>query len=112
MQREKFAELMRQQRIPRVEGDSWGDMFKDVANACKKGRVLVVIDEISWMGSKDPAFLGNIHHCMGAIFQKKPSACINSFRLQFIMDRKKYIKFYGICGSYFFTAPFERTFAS
>jgi AAA+ ATPase superfamily predicted ATPase len=72
MQREKFAELMRQQKIPRVEGNSWGDMFKDVASACKKGRILVVIDEISWMGSKDPAFLGNIHIAWEQYFKKNP----------------------------------------
>ena len=72
MQREKFAELMRQQKIPRVEGNGWGDMFKDVANACKKGRVLVVIDEVSWMGSKDPAFLGNINIAWEQYFKKNP----------------------------------------
>ncbi len=72
MQREKFAELMRQQRIPRVEGNGWGDMFKDVASACKKGRVLVVIDEISWMGSKDETFLGNILIAWEQYFKKNP----------------------------------------
>lgn len=72
MQCEEFAKQMRHQRIPRLQGNDWGDMLHDLANACEKGGILVVLDEISWMGSKDPTFLGKIKIAWDQYFKKNP----------------------------------------
>ncbi len=72
MQLEAFAKQMRYQRIPRMQGDSWGDMLYDLASSCSRGRILVVLDEISWMGSKDPTFLGNIKIAWDQYFKNNP----------------------------------------
>jgi AAA+ ATPase superfamily predicted ATPase len=40
--------------------DDWGDALWALADKVRTGRVLLLFDEISWMGSKDPTFLGKI----------------------------------------------------
>jgi AAA+ ATPase superfamily predicted ATPase len=40
--------------------DDWSDAFWAVGERVRTGRTLVLFDEISWMGSKDPTFLGKI----------------------------------------------------
>jgi len=72
MQCEEFARQMRFQKIPRLGGDDWSDLFHDLARACVKGRVLIILDEISWMGSKDPAFLGKVKIAWDQSFKKNP----------------------------------------
>jgi hypothetical protein len=44
--------------LPPIKADDWGDIFTHLARETKSGRVVVLFDEISWMGSKDPLFLG------------------------------------------------------
>ncbi len=56
-QRREFARQMRRLKIPLINSDDWGDLFTDLANHCAKGQVLVILDEITWMGSLDPTFL-------------------------------------------------------
>ena len=58
-QREEFArQLHREMKIPHPRSEDWGDLFWLLAQQTQKGRIVVVLDEISWMGSKDPTFLG------------------------------------------------------
>lgn len=60
-QREDFAkQIQRELNIPAPRADDWGDLFWSIAAHTKTGRVIVVIDEISWIGSKDPLFLGKL----------------------------------------------------
>jgi len=40
--------------------DDWSDAFWAIGERLKAGKVLLLFDEISWMGSKDPTFLGKI----------------------------------------------------
>ena len=72
MQREEFKRQMRKQKIAKFEGDDWGDLFHDVANASAKGRVLVIMDEISWMEAKDPTFLASVKIAWDQFFKKNP----------------------------------------
>lgn len=72
MQRQEFARQMRRQKIARLGGDDWSDLLHDLARACTKGRVLVILDEISWMGSKDPTFLGTVKITWDQTFKKNP----------------------------------------
>jgi AAA+ ATPase superfamily predicted ATPase len=44
----------------------WSDAFWAVGERVQHGKTLLVLDEISWMGSKDPTFLGKIKNCWDA----------------------------------------------
>ena len=48
----------------------WTDALWAVAERVKKGKILVIFDEISWMGSKDPDFLGKIKNIWDLYFKK------------------------------------------
>lgn len=72
IQRQEFIVQMQQQGIPRLGRDSWSDLFLDLANQCQKGAVLVALDEITWMGSADPAFLGKLKTAWDLHFKKNP----------------------------------------
>src|SRR5690348_730304 len=45
---------------PPVVFNDWGNAFQHLAKQTAQGRVIVLLDEISWMGSKDPDFLGKL----------------------------------------------------
>ena len=71
MQREDFsAQLHRQLGIPPVRADDWGDLFWHLADRTKSGRVVIILDEISWMGSKDPTFLGKLKTAWDTQFKR------------------------------------------
>ena len=60
-QLDEFSRQMAQLfEAPQAKYDDWSDAFWALAERVKKGKVLLVFDEISWMGSKDPAFLAKI----------------------------------------------------
>lgn len=61
-QRDEFVrQLSTQIGIPGiVQLNDWGDIFSWLADQVKHGRVLISLDEISWMGSMDPTFLGKL----------------------------------------------------
>ncbi|WP_353272404.1 AAA family ATPase [Wolbachia endosymbiont (group A) of Urophora cardui] len=40
--------------------DDWSDLLWAVGERLLSGKILLLLDEISWMGSKDPTFLGKI----------------------------------------------------
>lgn len=51
----------------------WNDAFLRLANVAREGRVLILLDEISWMGSKDPHFLGKLKNAWDMEFKKNPN---------------------------------------
>lgn len=57
---------------PSFKDDNWNDLFFRLANHTRKGRVIIVFDEISWMGSKDPNFLGKLKNAWDLEFKKNP----------------------------------------
>jgi hypothetical protein len=59
-QRDVFARKLERAGIPVVKSDDWGNLFWHLSQRVKKGRILIVFDEISWMGGKDPQFLGQL----------------------------------------------------
>jgi AAA+ ATPase superfamily predicted ATPase len=60
-QREEFArQLQRVMKIPLPRADDWGDLFWLLAQQTQNGKIVLVLDEISWMGSKDHTFLGKL----------------------------------------------------
>jgi AAA+ ATPase superfamily predicted ATPase len=72
-QRNYFMAQMDQQEILQQSGDRWSDLFLDVATHCSQGRVLIVLDEISWMGAHDPTFLGQVKTAWDEHFSKNPN---------------------------------------
>src|SRR3989338_6272020 len=71
-QRDEFSKQMEQQKITSKAHQDWSDCFFDLAQSCSRGPVLVILDEISWMGSKDPAFLGKLKIAWDQHFKKNP----------------------------------------
>ncbi len=69
----EFArQLNLQTGLPEVYTDDWSKLFVLLAEKIKSGRMIVLFDEISWMGSKDPDFLGKLKNAWDLYFKKNP----------------------------------------
>lgn len=72
-QRDEFAkQLSEQTGLPEVNVDDWTKLFVLLARETKTGRVIVILDEISWMGSLDSNFVGKIKDAWEQYFKKNP----------------------------------------
>lgn len=69
-QRAEFLRQLQEYRIPVYKSDDWGDLFHELAKVCKDGAVLIILDEITWMGSKDPTFLPKLKTAWDRHFKK------------------------------------------
>jgi hypothetical protein len=63
---------MREYQIPTLGGEDWGDILRGLAQSCRRGRVLLVFDEISWLGFKDPTFLAKLKTAWDQHFKENP----------------------------------------
>ena len=73
LQREEFArQLQEQLGIPGLKGEDWGDLFTILAKYTSKGKMVILLDEISWMGSLDPTFLGKLKITWDIYLSKNP----------------------------------------
>jgi uncharacterized protein len=76
-QRDHFAQqLLKQTRLPPPSAKDWNDLFWHLAYHCGKGDVLLIIDEISWIGMKDPTFLGKLKTAWDEDFKKNPNLVV------------------------------------
>ena len=76
-QKDEFAwQLENQIKKPITKTEDWNDLFLALSNHTKTGRVVVIFDEISWMG--DDLFLGKLKTAWDEWFSKNP-------RLTFIL---------------------------
>ena len=72
-QKEEFArQLQREMKIPLPRAEDWGDLFWHLAQQSRKGKIVLILDEISWMGSKDPTFLGKLKTAWDLYFKNNP----------------------------------------
>jgi AAA+ ATPase superfamily predicted ATPase len=72
-QRDEFArQLSRQTGLPEVFADDWSKLFILLATHVKTGRVVLLLDEISWMGSEDEEFLPKLKVIWESHFKKNP----------------------------------------
>lgn len=72
-QREEFAkQLSLNLQAPQVVANDWTDLFLALAKDIQKGRVIILFDEISWMGSKDADFLGKLKNLWDLHLKKNP----------------------------------------
>ena len=70
-EREDFAQqISRQLGIPAPRADDWNTLLWSIADRTKTGRHLIVLDEINWLGSKDPTFLGKLKNAWDTEFSK------------------------------------------
>ncbi len=73
-QRDVFAaQLSAQTNLPEIKADDWSKLFQLLHEKTKQGRIVLLFDEISWMGAKDPDFLGKIKHAWDQSFKKNPN---------------------------------------
>lgn len=73
-QRDEFARQLKD-RIKGVQfadTSDWTPLFWALARATQKGSVLIVLDELTWMGAKDPTFLGKLKTAWDLEFKKNP----------------------------------------
>ncbi len=72
-QREEFRrQLGRELEIRGISADDWGDLFWHLAQKTQEGQVLVVLDEITWMGCLDSEFLGKLKNAWDLYFSQNP----------------------------------------
>lgn len=71
-QRKEFAYQLERAGLHGVAYDDWGNLFWQLANYTKEGQILIVFDEISWMGGKDADFLGKLKTAWDMYFSKNP----------------------------------------
>ncbi|MBB71183.1 MAG: ATPase [Legionellales bacterium] len=73
-QREEFArQLSHYFGLPGLKADDWGDLFSLLAKHTEQGRVVILFDEITWMASLDPTFLGKLKIAWDNYFSKNPN---------------------------------------
>ncbi|MBS0656579.1 MAG: ATPase, partial [Verrucomicrobia bacterium] len=67
------SQMQRYFTIPGLQHlTDWSDIFWHLAAQTKKGRVIIVLDEINWIGSKDPTFLGTLKSAWDQYFRLNP----------------------------------------
>ncbi len=72
-QLDEFARQLSQiTELPAVKADDWGKLFSLLASQVQTGRVVLILDEISWMGSEDSDFLGQLKTAWDEQFSKNP----------------------------------------
>lgn len=68
------VQLEQQTGVCGVNAEDWGNLFWHLANAAmgqiSKGNILIILDEINWMGSKDPSFLSKLKSAWDLHFKK------------------------------------------
>ncbi len=72
-QREEFTRQMETQGIPGIKPDDWGNLFWHLAQHTKQNPIIIFLDEISWMGTKDFDFLGKLKNAWDLHFSKNPN---------------------------------------
>lgn len=70
-QRQEFVrQYIRQFKLTPEKQNDWGDLFWELSKQTQQGPVLIILDEISWMGAKDPDFLGKLKNAWDLYLKK------------------------------------------
>lgn len=71
MQRDVFArQLSETLETPYLTADDWSSLFNLLHRSIGGGNCVILFDEISWMGSCDPTFLGKLKNAWDMHFSK------------------------------------------
>jgi len=73
-QRNEFSiQLSQQMGYPKLRANDWSDLFWMVnEKIVPSKKTILFFDEISWIGSKDPEFLGKLKNAWDLYFKKHP----------------------------------------
>lgn len=72
-QRDEFARQLNQQTgLPEIKTDDWAKLFALLAEKVKRGRQIILLDEITWMAHDDPTFLSKLKNIWELAYQKNP----------------------------------------
>jgi uncharacterized protein len=69
-QRDEFSAQLGKQGFPTIKAADWNDLFWLLADKVQHGKIIILLDEISWMGSKDPDFLGKLKNAWDLFLKK------------------------------------------
>lgn len=70
-QRDSFASRLGHYcHFPAPRSSDWSELFQVLADQTKEGRVVILLDEISWMAAGDPTFLGKLKNAWDLEFKK------------------------------------------
>lgn len=58
--------------MPKIQVSEWIEHFAFLGKQAKGQRIVIVLDEISWMGSEDPDFLGQLKTAWDLHFSENP----------------------------------------
>lgn len=73
-QRDEFTrQLSAKIDMPLGQTNDWGDTFTLLAKLTEKKKIIIIFDEISWMGSKDHLFLGKLKVVWDMHFSENPN---------------------------------------
>lgn len=72
-QRDRFAlQLHQQTGLPEFKTDDWSKLFALLNERVQTGNVVILFDEITWMGSKDSEFLSKLHAAWEDYYKRNP----------------------------------------
>ena len=80
-QKNDFSNQLNKQGLPNIYAQDWNDLFWLLADKVQKKRVVILLDEISWMGSEDPNFLGKLKNAWDLYFKKNDYICNPNYLL-------------------------------
>jgi uncharacterized protein len=73
IQRNEFArKLASYFMLPGLKAEDWADLFTILAHQCRGKKVVLLFDEISWMGAGDPTFLSKLRNAWDREFKTNP----------------------------------------
>lgn len=76
-QREEFARQLNSLfSLPGLKATDWGDLFTILAQQVSRKRIILLLDEITWMGSLDSDFLGKFKTVWDLNFSQNPNLIV------------------------------------
>ena len=67
------AQVSKNLNMPKIQVLDWSEHFGFLGNQSKDQKLIIVLDEISWMGSEDPDFLGQLKTAWDEYFSENPN---------------------------------------
>jgi uncharacterized protein len=72
-QKNEFIRQLKQiTGLSSIHTTDWGDLFSLLAREVSTGKVIILFDEVSWMGHNDPLFLGKLKNAWDLEFKSNP----------------------------------------
>ena len=66
------AQIAKNLNMPKMQVSDWSEHFEFLGSQSKDQKLVIVLDEISWMGSEDPDFLGQLKNAWDEYFSENP----------------------------------------